>query len=247
METQFVAAANSLREPRALNWSLGVERKMSGSIYAGANFIQKRTSDLFTFVNQSAPANHSGTFLLTNARQDHYNSEEFHIRRLFANGYTVYLSYAHSSAHTNAALDYLPTTSPLGAQQSAPLPWDSPNRIISWGWLPLLLPKLRKNWDLVYTVDWRTGFPYTAVKAAQQLVGAAGVRRFPDFINFSPGLEWRFHFRGAYFGLRGVMENALGRENPAEVNNVVDSPQYGVFSQFQGRASTARLRLIGTR
>jgi len=31
------------------------------------------------------------------------------------------------------------------------------------------------------------------------------------------------------------------------VNNVVDSPQYGTFSEFQGRALTARIRLIGTK
>lgn len=246
-ETEFLASGNSLCEPRALNWSLGVERKFPGSIYAGANYIQKRTSNLFTYVNQSGPALLSGNYLLTNARLDHYNSEEFDLRRLFANGYTIYLSYTHSSARTNAALNYLPTPSPLGAQQSGPLPWDSPNRTISWGWLPLALPKLRNSWDFVYTVDWHTGFPYTAVNSAQQVVGAAGAQRFPDFINFSPGLEWRFHFRGTYFGLRGVMENAFDRENPAEVNNVVDSPQYGVFSEFQGRAFTARLRLIETR
>ena len=63
----------------------------------------------------------AGDYLLTNGREDRYSSEEFDARRLFANGYTVYLSYTHSSARTNAALDYLPTPSPLGAQQSGPL------------------------------------------------------------------------------------------------------------------------------
>jgi hypothetical protein len=85
------------------------------------------------------------------------------------------------------------------------------------------------------------------VNDAQRVIGAAGSRRFPDFLNFSPGLEWKFHFRGAYFGLRGVIENATGSENPAVVNSVVDSPQYGAFSEPQGRAFTARLRLIGAK
>jgi len=30
------------------------------------------------------------------------------------------------------------------------------------------------------------------------------------------------------------------------VNACVDSPQYGTFSQFQGRAITARIRLINS-
>ena len=86
----------------------------------------------------------------------------------------------------------------------------------------------------MYLFDWHTGFPYTAVNASWQVIGAAGSQRFPDYLDFSPGLEWKFHFRGAYFGLRGVMENAIDRANPAEVNNVVDSPQYRTFSELQG-------------
>ena len=141
----------------------------------------------------------------------------------------------------------MPAISLLGPQQSGPLPWNVPNRVISWGWLPLLLPKLKKNWDFVYTLDWHSGFPFDAVNANQQLVGAAGSQRFPDYVSFSPGLEWRFHFRGSYFGLRGVMENATNSGNPAIVNNNVDSPQFGTFSEFEGRALTARIRLIGSK
>ncbi len=189
----------------------------------------------------------AATTLLTNQRQDHYSSFEVDARRLFASGYSLFVSYTHSSARTNAALDYVPTISLLGPQQSGPLAWDTPNRTISWGWLPMPLPILRKRFDFVYTVDWRTGFPYTAVNANHQVVGAAGGQRFPEYIDLSPGLEWKFHFRGAYFGLRGVLENATGRANPVMVNNVVDSPQFGAFSQLEGRSFTARIRLIGTK
>ena len=115
------------------------------------------------------------------------------------------------------------------------------------GVAPLLLPKLKKSWDFVYTMNWQSGFPYTSVDANHEVVGAAGSMRFPEYVSFSPGLEWRFHFRGAYFGLRGVIENATNSGNPAVVNNVVDSPAYGVFSESLGRAFTARIRLIGSK
>ena len=245
--TEFTASDGLLREPRALNWSVGVEHKLPWSIFGGANFLEKRTSNVFTFANQSGAGALAGDYLLTNGRQDHYNSEEFDARRQFGNDYTVYLSYTHSSARTSAALDYLPMPSPLGPQQSGPLAWDTPNRVISWGWLPVPIPMLRKRWDFVYLIDWHNGFPYTAENAAQQVVGAAGGYRFPDYVNFSPGLEWKFHFRGQYWGLRGVMENASGSKDPAIVNNVVDSPEFGTFSEFQGRAFTARIRLIGAK
>ena len=245
-ESTFAADDGLLRAPRGLNWSVELERKLPWSIFAGANFIEKQTSDVFTFA-LTRPTAMAGAYLLTNNRLDRYSSEEFDARKQFGSDYTVYVAYTHSSARTNAALGYLPTPSPLGAQQSGPLPWDVPNRVISWGWLPVPLRILRKRWDLVYLLDEHTGFPYTAVNAAQQVVGAAGGQRFPNFVNFSPGLEWKFHFRGEYWGLRGVMQNATNAGDPAVVNPVVDSPEFGTFSELEGRAFTARIRLIGTK
>jgi hypothetical protein len=252
-ETEFTANDSTLHEARTLNWSLGAERKLAGSILLGANFLQKRSSDGFIYSNASGEQALSGDYVLTNARQDHYNSIEFDARRLFAGGYTLFASYTRSSARTNAALDFRPTPSPLGPQQSAPLPWDTPNRLISWGWLPLRLPKSRmlpnfeKSWDFVYTLEWHTGFAYTSVNAEQQVVGLADSQRFPEYLSFSPGLEWRFHLRAAYFGLRGVLENATNSQDPSTVNNDVNSPEYGAFTNPLGRAFTARIRLIGAK
>jgi hypothetical protein len=245
--TEFTAKDGLLHTPRALNWSVGVERKLPWSINAGANFLEKRTSNVFTFSNQSGSGALAGDYLLTNGREDRYSSEEFDARKGLGNDYSLFVSYTHSSARTNAAIDYWPTPSPLGTQQSGPLTWDTPNRVISWGWLPVPIAKLKNRWDFVYLLDRHTGFPFTAVNAAQQVVGAAGAQRIPSFVNFSPGLEWKFHFRGQYWGLRGMMENATDSGNPAIVNNVVDSPEFGTFSEFQGRAFTARIRLIGTK
>ena len=245
-ESTFALDRGTLKAPRALNWSVGVERKLPWGINAGVNFMEKRTTNVFTFA-LTRPKAQAGAYLLTNAREDRYNSEEFDARKDFKGGYAVYVSYTHSSARTNAALDYLPTPSALGPQQSGPLPWDVRNRTISWGWLPVPLKLLRNRWDFVYLLEEHTGFPYTAMNAAQEVVGAAGGQRFPDFVNFSPGLEWKFHFRGQYWGLRGVMQNATDSADPAVVNNVVDSPEFGTFSELQGRAFTARIRLIGTK
>ncbi len=245
-EAFFTADYGSLHEARTVNWSIGVEQKLPGAILGGFNFLQKRQSNGLIYVNESAPAL-SGDYALSNTRQDRYYSAEVNAKRTFANGNTLFASYTRSSARTNAALDYMPDPSPLGAQQKGPQAWDTPSRLISWGWLPLMLPRLSKKWDFVYTADWHTGFPYTSVDANQQVVGAAGSRRFPDYLSLSPGLEWRFHFRGAYFGLRGVMENATNSADPVEVNNVVVSPQYGTVSEFLGRAFTARIRLIGAK
>jgi hypothetical protein len=246
-ETQFLVSGGTLHEAHALNWSIGAEQRLPDRIFAGANFIQKRTSDEFVYANQN-PANPLwGTYLLTNGRQDHYHAEEVEARRSFGTWYTLFVSYTHSSAKTNAALDYVPTVPLLGPQQSGPLLWDVPNRIVSWGWLPAwapFLPTVHRNWDFVYTFDWHTGFPFDSINANEQLVGPAGSRRFPNYMNFSPGLEWRFHFRGKYFGLRGLVTNSTDSQDPYIVINNVDSPEYLTFEQPLGRAFTTRIRLI---
>ncbi len=246
-ETVFSENDASLHEAHALNWSAGIEQKLPGQVYLGANYIQKRLSNEFVFANQNGTGAQPGNYLLINGRQDHYYSAEVDARRTFSGGYTMFASYTHSSARTNSALDYVPTVPILGQQQSGPLYWDTPNRIISWGWLPVWAPKLptvRKTWDFAYAIEWHTGFPFDSIDANEDLVGVAGSRRFPDYLSFSPGLEWRFRLRGKYFGLRGLVENITGSLDPFVVYNNVDSPLYGTFTQPLGRALTARIRLI---
>lgn len=258
-KTTFSADDGMLRQPRSISWSIGAQHKLRWNIYAGANFMQRRTSDLFVYANQDGTGAQPGNYLLTNNREDRYHSIEVEARKTFRGDYTLFAAYTRSSATTNADLDFAPAegttlgpptsgmTSNSGLQQGGPLPWDTPNRVISWGWLPAwapFFPSVHKNWDFVYTMLWNTGFPFDAVDVNQSLVGAPGAYRYPDFFDFSPGLEWRFHFRGRYFGLRGMVENATDSLDPYVVNNNIDSPQFLTFAQPLGRAFTTRIRLI---
>lgn len=247
LTTTFTANPSSLHEARAINWSLGLQHKMPAKVYVGGSFMQKRLSNELVYANLSGSGALSGNYVLTNNRQDHYYAAEIDARKTFSGNYALFASYTRSSATTNSAIDYVPTVSLLGPQQKGPLFWDVPNRVISWGWLPAWapwLPSVHRNWDFVYTFDWNTGFPFDSIDANNQIVGPAGSQRFPDYVDFSPGLEWRFHFHGKYFGLRGLVENITDRADPYIVYNNVDSPQYLTFSQPLGRAFTTRIRLI---
>ncbi|HUO61660.1 MAG TPA: carboxypeptidase regulatory-like domain-containing protein [Candidatus Acidoferrales bacterium] len=238
------ALPNSLHEPRVLNWSVAFEQELPASIYLKVNFTEKRGRNGFVYLNQNPVSFLSGTYLLTNQREDKYDGVDISLRRTFSHGYTLFGAYTRSSARTNNVLEYYPTISILGPQGSGPLPWDAPNRLISWGWLPV--PRT-KRLDFVYSVEWRTGFAFSAVDANHVLVGSPNSYRFPTYVSFNPGLELRFHLGKYYLGLRGVLENATSHQNPLTVNNVVDSPQFLTFSNNQGRALTARIRIIGTK
>lgn len=243
-QTRFTYDEGSLKEARAVNWSVSVARELPGKIFAKADFLYKQTGNIFTYVNQNGPTALYGHYELTNGRKDHDYEAQLSARKTFGHGYTLFASYTHSYAHTNAAIQYSPTVSLLGAQRSGPLPWDTPNRLVSWGWMPFDVPYFKKDWSLVYSLQWQTGFPVTSVNANHEVVGAVGSHRFPDFLSVNPGLEWRFHLGGFYFGLRGILVNATDRQNPAVVNNNVDSPDYMQFTVPYGRALTARIRLI---
>jgi len=244
VETWFMAAYGDLRVPRALNWSASVEQKLPGAFLLQANFLRKRFTQGLTYALSGPAAPLGGTYVLTSGRTDTDTMEEVDLRHDFEGG-AVFGAYTHSSARTNAGIDSVPTVSLLGAQQAGPLSWDTPNNFLSWGWLPVPLGRLRQHWDLVYAFDWRTGFPYTPVHADYEVAGAVGSRRFPANVDLSPGLEWRFHVWRSYIGLRGVIENITNSRNALVVNSCVDSPQFGTLSEFEGRAITARIRLIG--
>ena len=242
LDTSFSVNSATLQAPRFLNWSLGLEHKLPSSLYLQANFIQKRGSRGFVYANQSPSSILAGNYLLGNAKEDHYDAFEVSLRRAFKDGYVLFGSYTRSSARTNAVLDFDLNNPIFGPQAGGPLPWDSPNRLLSWGWLRV--PRT-KRFDFIYALEWRGGFPFSVVSQNQQIVGAPNSHRFPDFFSLDPGLEWRFRFRGYQLGLRGVIENITGHKNPLVVNNNIDSTHFLTFSEFQGRAFTARIRFLG--
>jgi len=239
--TSFLVNQNLLRQPRFLNWSAAIEQKLPAGIYGSVEYLQKRGTDGFIFQNLNTASDLFGNYILTNDRRDRYRSVQVTARKHFRGDYNVYGAYTHSYAHSNAVVNYSLNSPIFSTQMGGPLPWDVPNRVISWGWFPTPFKRV----DLVYSLDWRTGFPWTAVNQNQQIVGLPYSQRFPAYFSFSPGLEWRFTFRGYALALRGVAENVTDRKNPAFVNNNVNSSSYAAYGGFGGRAFTARIRFLG--
>lgn len=239
--TTFTINQAALHEPRFLNWSAGLEQKLPFAVYAAIEYLQKRGNDGFIFQNLNAASILSGTYVLTNTRQDRYRSVQLTARKHFRGDYNVFGSYTHSYAHSNAVVDYSLNNPIFSSQMGGPLPWDVPDRFISWGWFPTPL----KRFDFVYSLDYRKGFPWTTVNQNQQIVGAPYSNRFPSYFALNPGLEFRFSFRGYALALRGVAENVTDRKNPAFVNNNISSTNYATYGGFDGRAFTARIRFLG--
>jgi hypothetical protein len=238
--TTFSANTRTLQEPRYLNWSLGLEQKLPGSIYLKAEFLQRNgTHGLVYNTVNGLPG---GNFVLENTREDHYHSFQVNLRRAFRHRYSVFGSYTRSSSRSNQVLDFNVDNPILSPQAAGPYPWDAPNRFLSWGLVPFFRLPIIHEFDIAYSLEARSGFPFNVTNDQQQLVGPPGTQRFPSYFSLNLFVEKRFHAFGRYWALRGGFENITDHANPAAVNAAITPPQ---FSDFQGRAFTTRIRLLG--
>jgi hypothetical protein len=243
VETTFSVNTSTLAAPRFVNWSLGLERKLPAAVYLKAEFMQKRGSRGFVYDDTSATQ--GGNFLLENTRDDHYDALQITVRHNFRENYMLMGSYTRSSARSNQALDFNVDSPILSAQQPGPYLWNSPNRFLSWGYVPMFRLPLIHQLEVAYSMEARTGFPYDLLNDQQQLIGRVGAQHFPEYFSLNLQLEKRFHLFGYYLALRGGFDNMTGHDNPYFVNNIVDPthPQ-PTFTAPQGRAFTSRIRLL---
>jgi hypothetical protein len=83
------------------------------------------------------------------------------------------------------------------------------------------------------------------VNQNHQLVGAPNSVRFPQYLPPYMQLERRIRLFGFMRALRAGFNDPTNRSNPTAVNNNVDPPDFLTYSGIQGRALTARVRLLG--
>ncbi|HEX9112188.1 MAG TPA: TonB-dependent receptor [Terriglobales bacterium] len=238
--TTFSANTRALQEPRYLNWSLGLEQKLPSSIYLKAEFLQRNGAHGLAYNTVNGLP--GGNFVLQNSREDRYHSLQVSLRRAFRHRYTVFGSYTRSSSRSNQVLDFNVDSPILSPQAAGPYPWDAPNRFLSWGLVPFFKLPIIHEFDIAYSLEARSGFPFNVTNDQQQLVGPPGTHRFPGYFALNLFVEKRFHAFGRYWALRGGFENITDHANPAVVNGAINPPQ---FSNFQGRAFTTRIRLLG--
>ena len=250
INTRFIANTATLQSPRFLNWSLGLERKLPFAIYMKAEFFERRGSRGFVYDTRSNSVD--GNFILQNTREDRYDAFQISLRKSFGETYSLMGAYTRSRARSNQALDFNVDNPILSRQQPGPYPWDTPNRFLSWGYLPFFkLPVLHQT-EIAYSMETRSGFPFNEFTDQRRLIGTPGANRFPEYFSLNLQLEKRFHLLGYYLALRGGFDNITGRCNPYVVDSViVTSPDPTInhpsptFAACEGRAFTSRIRFLG--
>jgi hypothetical protein len=191
--------------PEYHTFNAGVERAWSRNIHTRFNYTGRRGRNGFTYSNrihgdESLPPEWRGwnganafdaLYVLGNGRRDIYDGFEVTVRQAFRGGYEWLTSYTRSRALSNAVSDVSLDDPILVSDNAGPMPWDAPNRLISWGYLPVPW----RSWAVAYMADWRTGFPFSIQDDIGRVQGSVNSVRFPDYFELNLHLERRFLFR----------------------------------------------------
>ena len=237
--SQFALPSGGLHQPRFTISSAGYQQKIRRSTLLGVELLVRNGYHSFAYVKQQ-PAHPGGILLLEDHRKDRYRAATFSARYQFSDSAEFYGAYTRSRATSNQVLNPALGSIFYAGQRAGRLPWDAPNRLVTWGWVPTHIWGLQ----LSYFFEYRTGYPFSLVNFQQQLIGA-NVRRFPSYASLNLGLEKKFAFGGYLWAARIMVVNALARDNFDAVVNNVDAPNFGAFLGGQGRAFTGRVRFVG--
>jgi Carboxypeptidase regulatory-like domain len=246
-----------LESPHANVWTLSVERALPKLLQAKVQWLRRRywngfdytnnlpASDQFPAVLAGAPnpGALAADYLLTNQRQDQYDSIEISIGQPLKDRFQWMASYTRSRSESNAVIERTVDQPLTVSADAGPLPWDAPNRLLSWGYLPAW----SRSWAFAYMLDWRTGFPFSIQDAYGQLVGPVDDKRFPQYFELNAFLERLFSCRGYHLALRAGFNNITGHFNPTVVNNVVRGSTYLREYNTQPRALNFQVRYLGHR
>src|SRR5579871_2770497 len=251
LTTTFLPGHN-LRFPRYDKWSAGIEHDFGHGIFASGEFLRKRGRDGFIYsLLSAAPATtlqpealsygFGGTYQLSNLRRDQYDEEALTLKQTFGQQYGWMFSYIHSRAVSNAVLD-ISVDQPLQVVNNfGPMPWDAPNHVLAWGYLPMYF----KNWAFAYLADYRTGFPFSITDLLGNVIGPVDSHRYPANFDLNLSIERRFVFHGSRFALRAGGNNLTDSRNPTAVKNVAGVPQFLTFYGDEGRHFVLRIRFFG--
>ncbi|HEX5082991.1 MAG TPA: TonB-dependent receptor [Blastocatellia bacterium] len=244
VETAFTLNNRRLEAPRYLGWSVEFERKLPANVYFRAEYLGRHGVNGYAFDLQGGtqPGQVMTILDLRNTRSDRYDAFSLTARRAFRDNYLFFASYTRSSARTNAVLDFSLDTPLFSPQQGGPFDWDAPNRLISWGWAPM--PFVKKI-DLAYSVEWRSGYPFSVIDQDRRLVDDPNSNRFPAYFSLNVHVERRFRLLKFNLALRAGFNNITNRQNATVVDNNINSGQFLLFSGIQGRQFTARVRFLG--
>jgi hypothetical protein len=248
--TVFAIGKSQIRIPKTRNLSGGVEQALPWNFYFRANYLRKRGHSGYTFApyltptaSQSAPGSDvliGRLYQLQNTKLEEYDSLEVSFENQLLKKHHWFFSYTRSRAYSNAAIDISIDEPIVFYDFTGRLPWDSPNRFLNWGVFPIT-----KNNTVVYFLEWRDGFRFTAHDDEGKQVGKANEWKFPRYFSLNLHFERTASFLHNRWAFRLGFDNLTDEPNYTLVNNNIDSPDFLHYYGRQPRKLVLRIRWLG--
>jgi len=212
--------------PRSRTWSLQLERRFRRVVRLRATYRRSRSAGLM--VVRPEVVESRGVLLLSGdggALQRHL---ELVSRFRCGPGREFFGSYVYSwsRGNLNDFTGFLgnypaPLVRPdMVAETSGNIP----HRVLAWGvW------RLGEKWQIAPVIEYRTGYPYTAVTEAQDYAGPPNSRRFPRFFSLDFRISRDIRYRKHMFRVSFSLFNLTNHFNPDSVRLNTADPQFGEF------------------
>jgi hypothetical protein len=215
--------------PRALASNVHVERRIGRGWEAMLGLGLRRSSRLATLSVRES----EGSLVVESAGRSTYRGVEAALRHTWGARDQVFVSYTRSSARGElndfSTLFASGDTEILQTGGVARLGSDAPHRLLAWATI-----SLPAGFGLAPAVEWRSGFPYSAIDAQRELVGPPNSASFPPFFSLDLVVDKTITVKGKRVKLNVQVFNATNHSNPRDVFAVVGAPRFGTFVNSVG-------------
>ncbi|HSP05595.1 MAG TPA: TonB-dependent receptor, partial [Acidobacteriota bacterium] len=210
--------------PYSTAWNFEVEQPVTPFLRVRANYLQSSSNGLITYAHRVV--NGLDALVLSGSGKSQRRQVELTARFSWDNTNHLFISYVRSFSRGNLN-DFNGYLGNFPSPVVRPdiygvLPADLPNRFLAWGEV-----RLPKRMRLAPTVEYRNGFPYSALDAYQSYVGQPNAQRYPNFFSWDTRVSKDVPVNKKYtlrFAITGY--NLTNHFNPLEVHSNIDDPRY---------------------
>ncbi len=235
-----VSVSPALRNPSGTHWNVGWEHEWAPRWVSRIDYIQKAGKNQTRLSARPSPAGFDMVF--DNSGRSHYRAVELSIDRPIRTNLRFLGSYIYSKATARPTLSFDFPDPAVELAHESPVDWDTPHRFVGWGYFPL---PVRLNGS--FSVEARSGFPYTMITDLNTHLGGYNANRLPTFFVTNVGVEKELPIpwgSGRRVAFRVGVTNLFNRFNPRFVDANVNSFSFGNFSDSSRRHFSARVRLL---
>lgn len=226
--------------PDSTTGTIQLEQPITRFVRLRAGYMQTVSSGLIILDSTLPdPMTNTGLSLLSGTGTARYRQLEITARVRAGAKRELVFSYVRSRAtgDLNDFADFIGSfpTPIIHANQVATLPADVPSRFLAWGTV-----HLPRGFGIAPVLEYRSGFPYVAIDAAQRYVGIPNSTRFPNFLSADARVWKDFQVNPKYSIRLSVSGfNLTNHFNPEAVHWNTGDPAYGIFFGERHRRFTA--------